>query len=105
MNLDKSLSRDIQDIILMAIEKSYLDKSKKNQENIRIFDENQENQDIFKKSGINQESNSAAKPELLIMQILNKVCMQKKVIDFDDRRGFFNFFSRYVLYHQSPSNG
>jgi hypothetical protein len=34
----------------------------KNQEKIRIFGQKQEKQDIFKKSGKNQESNTAARP-------------------------------------------
>jgi hypothetical protein len=62
MNLDKSLSRDIQDIIVMPKEKPSLNKSKKNQDNIKISGENQGNQDAFRKSGINQESNPVAKP-------------------------------------------
>jgi hypothetical protein len=34
----------------------------KNQEKIRIFSQKQEKQDILKKSGKNQESNTAARP-------------------------------------------
>jgi hypothetical protein len=34
----------------------------KNQEKIRIFGQKQEKQDIFKKSGKNQESSTAARP-------------------------------------------
>jgi hypothetical protein len=36
----------------------------KNQEKIRIFGQKQEKQDIFKKSGKNQESSTAARPDL-----------------------------------------